>query len=268
MANWIRLLTFTEAGVKTVRRNPAELLNQLAAMITEAGGTLVQAFATLGAFDLLSIIDARDEQHMEEIDQKLSNHGLYTAVNVPAVAIGEFIQLAQSSPVFLKAWLDGRDSRQRSLKANATLAAARAVAEPVVAAPRAASPKVVRKEGVNTRQGRRSSAATGMTLALGALGAVEVASVSLGPGDTQAAFLVRIPAAEARAAGLVDLERNARLAGQIELVAEKSRVSVSTLLVRVDPTPDGSAYDVLVESKDVPRSLGIRLERLVRAPAR
>lgn len=267
MATWIRMVTFTDTGIALVRRNPADLLNRLAAVITEAGGSLVQAFATLGAFDLVSIIDARDEEHMDEIDAKLANQGLYEAVNVPAVAVGEFVALAQSSPVFLKAWLDGRDARQRSLKVHAALTGGKPIA-PARAAPRAASAKSERKPGVNSRLGRRSTGATGMTLGLDGHPPTEILSVSLGPGDAEAGFLVQLSAAAALSAGVLEMDRGGKLAGQVELVAEKSRVAVAVLLVRVDSASDGSAYDVLVSSKEVPRSLGIRLERLARPPAR
>ncbi len=259
MANWIRIVTFTDAGLKQVRQSPGEVLAKIAATIASGGGTLLQVYATLGPFDLMSIIEARDEAHMEALDRVLASNGLYHAINVPAVPVGEFVRMAQGSPVFLKAWLDGREHR---------LAAATKETTPPPKGPRAASPPTERKPGVNTRRGRRSTGATGLKLGLGSLPAVDVVSLSLGPGEAQGAFLVRLPEADAQRAGLTEMARDAKLAVHLELVAEKSRLALQANLVRVDAASDGGAYDLLVEARELPRALVTRLDRVVRAAAR
>lgn len=255
MAMWIRIITFTEEGLKLVRKDPTHVFSSVGLAIQQAGGVLKEAYVTLGSFDCLSFIEARDEDHIAEITQRITSSGLYDAVNVAAVPIQEFLELARRSPVFMKAWLDGRELRMP--------AASKPAASGRPAPAKAASPKVDRKAGVNTRRARRSAGATGLTLSLPNLEPAEVASVSLGPGDTEGAFLVRVGPANAKKAGVLDAERNARVAFVLQLAAEKTVLNLQGQIIRVDATEDGN-YDVLLLVKELPRPFVARLDRIVR----
>lgn len=255
MATWIRIITFTDEGLKLVRKDPTVVFSKVGDAIQEAGGALKEAYVTLGTFDCVSIIEARDEEHIAEITQRITSSGLYEAVNVAAVPVQEFLEMARRSPVFLKAWLDGRELRIPSGGKSAS------TGRPSPA--KAASPKVERKPGVNTRRGRRSGTGTGLTLALPNLEPSEVMNVSVGPGDADGAFLVRLPPGNAKKAGILDVERNTRIPFVLELVAEKTILNLHGNIVRVDAAEDG-LYDVLVLVKDLPRPIVARLDRLTR----
>jgi uncharacterized protein with GYD domain len=263
MAVWIRLLTLTDEGAKLVRRSPAELMTQSSQIIAAAGGRLVSAYATLGPFDLVSLIEARDESHMDDIATKLQSHRLYDAINVAAVPAEEFVKMSQTSPVFLKAWLDGRDARIASQVKSGSNGEATSGAGATKIPAKAASPKTERPAGTNTRKARRSTTVNGLAVSMAGLPSTEVASLALGPGETQAAFCVRVPQPQAVQAGLLEMPRENRIAIQLELAVEKSKIPLSMTLIRIDEVAGGASYDVVIGTRDLPRALLARLERFV-----
>jgi uncharacterized protein with GYD domain len=109
MPIWIRLIKFTKEGLALVQKDQASILANMTQVIEEKGGKLRVAFAALAPFDLISIVECKDEAQLKSIDTAVAKHGLYTVENYSAIPIAEFISTINTSPIFLEAWLKARD---------------------------------------------------------------------------------------------------------------------------------------------------------------
>ncbi|WP_233851032.1 GYD domain-containing protein [Paraburkholderia sp. HD33-4] len=61
MATYVVLLQFTDQGIRTIK-NTAQRAGQAAEMAKSFGCEMKQIYWTLGEYDLVSVIDATDEQ--------------------------------------------------------------------------------------------------------------------------------------------------------------------------------------------------------------
>ena len=114
MPTWIRLIKLTDKGVRRLRQDQTGLFEEQVAIIKENGGEMVQGYACLGYFDLVSIVEAPDEDVMSQIDKAISSQGLYMSQTMPAIPIKEFVNAFDGSAtmgMFLESWLKGRSSR-------------------------------------------------------------------------------------------------------------------------------------------------------------
>ena len=119
MPQWIRLVTFTEQGVNFLRENPQQFLADMNQVIQENEGSLLGAYATLGPFDVISIISAPSESTMQRIDEAVAKQGYYTSETYPALPANEWLQTVAHSPIFLSSWLRGRELAQAEALADA-----------------------------------------------------------------------------------------------------------------------------------------------------
>ena len=111
MSTWIRLIKLTDKGVRRMRQEQSTMLQEQVAIIEENGGKMTQAFACLGYFDIVSIVEAPDEDTMSQIDKAVGAQGLYISQTLPAIPIEEFLGAFEGSAtmgMFLESWLKGR----------------------------------------------------------------------------------------------------------------------------------------------------------------
>ncbi len=104
MPTWIRLIKLTDKGVRRMRQEQVSI-------IEENGGELTQAFACLGYFDIVSIVEAADEETMNQIEKAVGAQGLYMSQTLPGIPIEEFVGTFEGSAtmgMFLERWLKGR----------------------------------------------------------------------------------------------------------------------------------------------------------------
>ena len=131
MPQWIRLVTFTEQGVSFLRDNPEQFLAEMVQVIQENNGTLLNAYAALGPFDVISFIDAPSESVMERIDKAVEKQGYYTSETYHALPAAEWLQTVARSPIFLSSWLRGRElARAEAQVASAKARRARPLGKP------------------------------------------------------------------------------------------------------------------------------------------
>jgi len=74
MANYVSLLQFTDQGIRSVK----DTLKRAAAATAEAekmGAKITQAFWTMGAYDLVLLVDAPDEETVSALSLKLGSLG-------------------------------------------------------------------------------------------------------------------------------------------------------------------------------------------------
>ena len=97
--------------------NREEQLAAIQKVITDNGGKLVGAWFTQGDYDLISIIDAEDDQVMRTISARLAVKGLYTGKTLPAMTMDAFIDKFGDGPevgMFIEAWFRaGRKDKRR-----------------------------------------------------------------------------------------------------------------------------------------------------------
>lgn len=90
MPTYIRLATLTDQGVQN--------LSKLADMIAEArkvfeanGCRLIQSWSTLGAYDLIAVVDGPDDATLMKVSALIAKQGNFRAVTLPAVTMADFV---------------------------------------------------------------------------------------------------------------------------------------------------------------------------------
>jgi hypothetical protein len=232
------------------------VLAQTSAAIQSADAKLVAGFATLGAYDVMSILEARDDEHVAAVDARLAELGYYVVIEKSGIVdLKEFVQLSRTSPVFVQAWLQGRRERlPPTLQASARAAVAQ------LPAAKAASPARRRSDGADERKGKRAPAEGVITVGLGSQGPFPVRDFGLAGTEGGVTLSFSVPEAAAREAELLGFDRGAQLPQiTFELIADRAKAPASAVLRRVDGGPDGE-YVVALEVT-LPRALYSRVER-------
>jgi len=96
MARYIRLIRLTEQGVKNVARLNDFLAD--ARKVFEAnGGRVVEAYSTLGRYDLIAVVEAPDDATMMKISALIARQVPVHAETLPAVPAGDFAKSVSSA---------------------------------------------------------------------------------------------------------------------------------------------------------------------------
>ena len=91
MPTYIRLVKFTEQGVRNVRTVGDQMAE--ARKIVEAnGGKLVHSWSTLGRYDLIAVVEAPDNKTMMKISALVAEKVNIRAETLPAVPSPEFAE--------------------------------------------------------------------------------------------------------------------------------------------------------------------------------
>ena len=75
MAHYVTLMRWTTQGLRGPARSGASGSRRASAIITEAGGSLVGVYVTLGRYDVVEIFEAPDDDVAIEILMKLNRYG-------------------------------------------------------------------------------------------------------------------------------------------------------------------------------------------------
>ena len=113
MPQWIRLNKLKDEGIKKVRSERLEIFGEVKEAIEKEGGKLVGAWVTQGRYDLVSIVEAPNEDAMLAIDANIAGLRLYHSISMPGIPIDAFLQAFQGPHfgLFLENWLVGDRSR-------------------------------------------------------------------------------------------------------------------------------------------------------------
>ena len=260
MPHWIRLVTFTERGVDYLRNNPQKFLAEMNRVIQENDGKLLGAFATLGPFDVMSIIEASSENTMQRIDEAVEEQGYYTTETYHAIPAKEYLETVARSPIFLSSWLRGRDVAQAEALASSGRPRR----------PRAASKTRKRPIGVETRQVSRSrdSLADKASIVFDRVKPLieaAVANISLADGDKKGGLAFRLSFEDAQRVDVTDWQRNMPLKLRLKIEGDRQILDIAAQLVRVDLV-DMEQYEVAVCYEGLTRAALTRLEKLLQPP--
>lgn len=88
MPTFIRLASLTEQGIKNIQ-NFRAMANEAREIMEGHGVKLVQAWATLGEYDVVAIIEAPDAKTAATVSALISARGNFRAKTLSAVPIAE-----------------------------------------------------------------------------------------------------------------------------------------------------------------------------------
>lgn len=89
MPTYIRLAQLTESGVRNVSRVD-EMLAEARRVFEANGCELKQAWATLGPYDFVAVVEAPTDKIMMKASAEVASAGNFRAVTMSAVAAAEF----------------------------------------------------------------------------------------------------------------------------------------------------------------------------------
>jgi len=236
MPLYIRLIRFTNVGLDAVAANTSEVAARTVGAFEGLGAKVVSAYVTLGSYDVVSVIEARDDAHVAKVDQALHELGYYVAVErASAVPLDEFVGLSRTAPVAIQAWVQGR--RALDVDRSGRLPGAPA---------KAASPGKQRAKGIEERKVRRSTAGSSVLAWIGTEGPLKVRDLGTQSNEGVIFASLMLPADSQAAKALVDLDRGAPLQGVVlAFVATKTKLPIDAVLVRMDITKSGDFETVI-----------------------
>ena len=91
MPRYVRLARFTEQGARNVR-NLGKMLNEVREIMQSNGVQLVEAYATLGRYDLVAIIEAPNQETAAKVSALIAGNGNFMADTLAAVPIQDFVK--------------------------------------------------------------------------------------------------------------------------------------------------------------------------------
>ena len=240
MPVFIRLIRFTDVGLDAVSRNSSEVAAKTLGAIHAVGAKVIGAFVTLGAYDVVSMLEAKDDEQVARVDEAIAALGYYITIEqAGAVALSDFVELSKSAPVFVTAWVQGRRALpfERKLQQASTDGAARA-----------ASSARSRTKGVDERKIKREPGGAAFVAWLGAEGPLPVRDYSVVMADGSLTFSLLLPASSEAAAELKAVERGGPVKGLVfGVVADKSRTPIPAVLCRMDTQAEG-AHDIALKA--------------------
>ena len=90
MPIFILLSTLTQQGVQTLKSNP-ERLRQVNKDVEELGCRVLHQWATLGAFDIVNVVEAPDVATVAKVSVSLGARGSTRIETLPALEIEDFL---------------------------------------------------------------------------------------------------------------------------------------------------------------------------------
>jgi uncharacterized protein with GYD domain len=90
MATFILLSTLTDDGAQTIQDDPTRIL-AVNDELDRMGVHVVSQWAVLGAYDFVSIVEAKDTLTIARVSAALASRGSTRFLTMPAIPINEFI---------------------------------------------------------------------------------------------------------------------------------------------------------------------------------
>ena len=91
MATYILLSSLTDEGSKTIKSNPDRIL-QVNKEIEKLGAKVTAQFATLGIYDFVSVVEAKDNAAIARVSAELGSRGSVKLTTLAAIPVEEFIK--------------------------------------------------------------------------------------------------------------------------------------------------------------------------------
>jgi uncharacterized protein with GYD domain len=90
MPTYVLLSRLTDTGAATIKQHP-ERITEVNREIEEFGARVVHQYATLGAYDFVSVVEAPDLAAITRVSVELSARGSVKIQTLSAVPIDDFI---------------------------------------------------------------------------------------------------------------------------------------------------------------------------------
>jgi len=90
MGTYILLSRVTDSGAATIKKHP-ERIKEVNQEIEQFGAHVVHQYATLGAYDFVSVVEAPDLAAIARVSVELSSRGSVKIQTLSAVPIEDFI---------------------------------------------------------------------------------------------------------------------------------------------------------------------------------
>jgi len=96
MPRFIRLARLTDKGAANVA-NLKELIGEAKQAMAKHGVTLVDAYVTLGQYDIVAIIEAPDAEAATVASALIAAQGNFRAETLPATPVTDFLERVRGS---------------------------------------------------------------------------------------------------------------------------------------------------------------------------
>lgn len=90
MSTYILLSALTDEGAKTIKNHPQRIM-EVNKEIERLGAKVVAQYATLGIYDFVSIVEARDNAAIARVSAELGARGSVKLTTLAAIPVEEFI---------------------------------------------------------------------------------------------------------------------------------------------------------------------------------
>jgi len=90
MATYILLSRLTDEGAATIKNNP-DRIKEVNHEIEEFGAHVLHQYATLGAYDFVSVVEAPDLASIARVSMELGARGSVKIQTLSAIPIDDFI---------------------------------------------------------------------------------------------------------------------------------------------------------------------------------
>ena len=91
MPVFIMLTRLTSNGVKTIKDNPGRV-QEVNKEVEQLGVKVLNQWATLGAYDFVSVVEAPDETTMAKVSVELGSRGTTSNETLSAIPAEDFIK--------------------------------------------------------------------------------------------------------------------------------------------------------------------------------
>ena len=90
MATYVLLSRVTDNGAETVKKHP-DRIKEVNHEIEQFGARVIDQYATVGAYDFVSIVEAPDMASIMRVSVELGSRGSVKIQTLPAMPIDDFI---------------------------------------------------------------------------------------------------------------------------------------------------------------------------------
>lgn len=91
MATYVLLTKVTSAGVKTIQSNPRRI-KEVNREIEQLGCRIITQYATLGRYDFVNVVEAKDNETIARVSVSLGARGTVQIETLAAIPVETFIR--------------------------------------------------------------------------------------------------------------------------------------------------------------------------------
>ena len=92
MPTYVMLTNLTAEGIRTLKNNPNRV-GEVNKEVEQIGAKVVAQYATLGQYDVVTVVEAPDEKTMAKVSVELGSRGTTTNETLSAFPSDEFADL-------------------------------------------------------------------------------------------------------------------------------------------------------------------------------